>query len=117
MKKTIWLVAGLTIASLGLAGCGKPKLQQTQQVEGTAIEMPRLEQAFAKSANADASKLITQAAYGLRYADYAKSMMALDQLNNMPDVTPEQKQIITNVMDQIKKAAANSGGAAAPAGQ
>lgn len=116
MKGTHWLVIGLSIVALGLAGCGKAKLQQTQEVEGTAIEMPKLQSAFANSSNVEANRLISQAAYGIRYSDYVKSLMALEQLNGMADITPEQKQIITNVMEQIKKVA-GGGAAPAPAGQ
>lgn len=106
-----WLVVVLAITSLGLAGCNKSKLQESQQVEGVSVEMPKLEQLFATSTNPQLKALAAQAAYGLRYADYVKTLMALDQLSASPDATEVQKKMVTNVIDQVKKLAA------APAGQ
>jgi hypothetical protein len=115
MKAKQWLIALVAIAAAGLVGCGKPKLQQSQEVEGQSIDMPKLQQAFATSTNQEASQLVSQASYGLRYADYMKSMMALEQLINRPDITPEQKKIAEDVMAQVKKVAGTPAPGTAPA--
>jgi len=35
-------------------------------------------------------------------------MMALDELSNQPDVTESQKKIVTDVIEHVKKLAANA---------
>ena len=107
MKNIQWIVAALLMAPLGPVGCGKSaKLQETQQVEGESVEMPKLQAAFANSTNAQLAGLVTEAASGLRYADYIKTMAALEQIASSPDATDAQKKIVTNVMEQVKKLAA-----------
>ena len=106
----------LGLAALVAAGCHKNSdVPTTQQVNGVQVEMPRLLQSFSTSTNQDVRRLLVDAQMGLRYGDYVKSLMALDQLNNLPDVTPEQKKIIADVVEQEKKVAGNAPAGAAPA--
>jgi len=113
MKTTNWIVAGLGAALLLSSGCNKSeKIPQSQEVNGVSIDMPKLQQTFSDTTNDDVRRLVTEAGFGLRYGDYVKSMMALDQLANNPTITPAQKKVVTDVIEQEKKL---SGGAAAPA--
>jgi hypothetical protein len=115
MKKTNWVALVLTAAVLGFAGCKKSeKIPESQQVNGVSVDMPKLQQAFADTTNDAVRRLVTEAGFGLRYGDYVKSMMALDQLAANPDVTEAQKKIVNDVIEQEKKLA---GGAPAPAAQ
>lgn len=109
MKNIHWIVAALLIATLGPIGCGKSaKLQESQQVEGESIDLPKLQAAFATSTNAQLAGLVTEAAAGLRYADYMKTMAALEQIAGSPDATEAQKKLTTNVIEQVKKLAAKA---------
>jgi len=114
MKMTKWLAVGLASVALGFAGCKKEdKIPDTQQVNGVAVEMPKLQQALSTTTNDEVRRLVTEAGFNLRYGDYMKSMMALDQLANHPSLTAEQKKIVNDVIEQEKKLA--GGGAPAPA--
>ena len=116
MKPTNRMLTMLGLAALVAAGCHKSSdVPTTQQVNGVQVEMPRLLQSFSTSTNQDVRRLLVDAQMGLRYGDYVKSLMALDQLNNLPDVTPEQKKIIADVVEQEKKVAGNAPAGAAPA--
>ena len=113
MKRTSWMVAALAVVALGLAGCHKQdEVPSSQQVNGVSVDMPKLQQALSSSTNQETRRLIVEASMGLRYGDYVKSMMALEQLSNLPDMTAEQKKVIADVIEQEKKVA----GAAPPAG-
>lgn len=116
MKKMNWMVALLAVAVVGLAGCKKSeKMPESEQINGVSIDMPKLQQAFSANTNEQTRRLIVEASMGLRYGDYMKSMMALDQLANLPDTTPEQKKVVADVIEQEKKLAGNAAPAAAPA--
>jgi hypothetical protein len=112
MKTTNWIVAGLGAALLVFGGCKKAdKIPDSQEVNGVTIDMPKLQQTFADTTNDEVRRLVTEAAFGLRYGDYMKSMMALDKLSSQPGLTDAQKKVISDVIEQEKKLS----GAAAPA--
>lgn len=103
MKRKNWIVAVLLMATLSLVGCGKSgKLQESQQVDGVSVDMPKLQAAFATSTNVELTRLVTEASSGLRYAEYVKALMALDQIASSPDATDAQKKMVTNVIEQVK---------------
>jgi len=115
MNKMNWMVAVLAVATLALAGCSKgEKPAVSEQIGGVSVDMPKLQQSFSSTTNEQARKLIVEASMGLRYSDYPKSLMALDQLSNLPDLTPEQKKVVADVIEQEKKLAGNAAPAAAP---
>jgi predicted small secreted protein len=116
MKRTSWTVAALAVVALGLAGCHKQNEMPTSQtVDGVSVDMPKLQQALSGNTNQETRRLIVEASMGLRYGDYVKSMMALEQLSNIPDLTPEQKKVVADVIEQEKKLAGAAPPAAAPA--
>jgi hypothetical protein len=47
-------------------------------------------------------------AFGVRYGDYPKALMALDQLSNNPNVTDAEKKAVNEVLEQVKKLAQNA---------
>ena len=113
MKTTNWIVAGTAAVLLLFTGCKKSeKIPESQEINGVSVDMPKLQQTFSDTTNDEVRRLVTEAGFGLRYGDYVKSMMALDQLANHPSLTPAQKKVVTDVIEQEKKL---SGGAAAPA--
>jgi len=97
------LAATIVVA---LAGCSKSsKPSGTQQVDGISIDMPKLGQSFSATTNAEALRLLSEATMGLRYRDYPKSMMALEELSKLPDITEAQKKMVADVFEQEKKLA------------
>ena len=46
--------------------------------------------------------------YGVRYGDYNKALAELDKLANNASLTEPQKKIVSEVTEQVKKAAASS---------
>jgi len=116
MKNTNLMLAVLAAAALGLAGCSKTeKMPDSQQINGVSIDMPKLEQSFSGNTNEQVRRLIVEASMGLRYGDYMKSMMALDQLSSLPETTEAQKKVVADVIEQEKKLAGNAAPAGAPA--
>src|SRR5260370_16225296 len=106
MKRTNWMIAVLALAALGLAGCHKSeKMPDSEQISGVSIDMPKLQQTFSGNTNDQIRRLLVDASMGLRYGDYVKSMMALEQISSQPDITEAQKKVVTDVIEQEKKLA------------
>jgi hypothetical protein len=105
MRKLLTTVAPLA-AVLLVAGCNKtPKAPPPPQVNGVTVDLPQLQAAMATNQNATVQEEFNNFSFGFRYGDYVKSLMALDKLANDPAVTPQQKTVITQVMEQIKQVA------------
>jgi hypothetical protein len=50
---------------------------------------------------------LTKVSYGVRYGDPVKSLMALDKLANDPNVSEPQKKVVNEIIEQVKKLAAD----------
>jgi hypothetical protein len=112
MNQMNWVNAVVAMATLCLAGCHKSeKMPDSEQISGVSIDMPKLQQTFAGNTNDQIRRLLIDASMGLRYGDYVKSMMALEQISSQPDITEAQKKVVADVLEQEKKLA----GSAAPA--
>lgn len=110
MRRMQWSLAVMAAATLGLAGCSKKEEPPPEnvQVNGVSVDMPKLRDAFSSSTNQDLRKILFDVDQHFRYGDYLKCMMALDELSNQPGVTESQKKIVTDVIEQVKKLAANA---------
>lgn len=117
MKKINWIIAALAVASLGLAGCKKAadKPVDSLQVHGVSVDMPKLQATFSTVSDEQIKKLIFDADQGFRYGDYPKALAAVEELSNNPNVTEDQKKVVTDVLEQLKKLVAVAPGASAPA--
>jgi len=120
MKKTTW-VCGIALAGLvALTGPGCKKNDMppgAPTINGVKVDFPKLQQAFAGTANPEIQKTITQVSYGLRYGKPLDAMMALDKLSSDASLTDAQKKVVGEVMDQVKQLAAAQGAPAAPPAQ
>jgi len=106
-NKFLALAATLFIA-VG-AGCHKSEPPPTSQViNGTTVDMPRLQKALEANTNPDVRNQITQVAFGVRYGYYPKALMALDQLSTNPNVSDTEKKVVNEVIEQVKKLAENA---------
>ncbi len=108
MRINYWS-ALLAAVAIALVGCGKKTTasQAPVQVNGTAIDLPKLRAAF-EGAPKDKNDHLNQIAFGIRYGDYTKALMEADALANMPDLTDAQKKATTEVLEQLKTLAAKA---------
>ncbi len=96
------LAAGLLVVS----GCSKAqKPPPAAQYGGVTVDLPKLQLAFSTNENAEVQSQITQVAFGMRYGDYVKALMALDKLVNDPSVNDAQKKVVNEVIEQVKAVA------------
>lgn len=110
MKK-INLLLGLMAATLIVsAGCSKDKPPPPPQVNGVTVDIPGLTRAF-ENANPELRSAATQVGFNIRYTKYEDALMGLDKLANDPNVTPEQKKVVNDMIEAVKKLANSAGGA------
>jgi hypothetical protein len=110
MVNTTKVVSAVLAVGFGLAGlsvftgCGKSQKQQpVAQIQGVNVDLPKLQAAYATNSAQDIQEQLTQVSFGMRYGDYMKSLMALDKLVNNPASTEQQKQIVNQVIEQVKQ--------------
>jgi len=106
MKTAKWMFLCLFAGVLGLAGCGK-KESAAPVVEGVSVDMPKLRETFA-TASPELQNSVSEVVMGVRYADYARAMAALDKLAAAPGLTEPQKKILGAVSEQIKALASKA---------
>jgi len=111
--KIINLLSGFAAATLLVAaGCSKSdKTPPAPEIQGVQVDIPKLTQAF-QDAPDQLKATMTQASFNVRYGKYEDALMALDKLVNDPTVTENQKKVVNQVIEQVKKLA---GSTAAPA--
>lgn len=112
MRIIKWLILLLPSAVLLCAGCGKSdQTPPAPQVHGVTVDVPKLTQAFA-NAPEQTRTIVTQVGFNIRYTKYEDALKSLDALLNDPGLTPEQKKMVSQVIEQVKQLAGSS---AAPA--
>jgi len=90
-------------------GCSKSeKAQPAPQVGGVTVDMPKLQKAMEGNNNPEVRSQMNQVAFGFRYGDYPKALMALDQLSTNPNVSEAEKKVVNEVIEQVKKVAQNA---------
>jgi hypothetical protein len=112
MKKIKQLaLIGLVGLTAALSGCGGGAVTRSttepMEVNGVKVDMPKLEESFASASEEQKAKL-TDVTSGIRYGQYTKAMMALEQLSGDTTLTPEQKQNVTTVFEQVKQLASKA---------
>jgi Flp pilus assembly protein TadG len=107
MSKTLRSLAlTLAAAALALAACSKTsKAPATMDYQGVKVDLPKLQTMLETNTNTEVQNQLTQVSFGMRYGDYTKALMALDQLAHNDAVTPEQKKVVSEVFDQVKQVA------------
>lgn len=111
MKTIQWPLAILAAVALAFAGCKKnqaPPPDTLQVGGGATVDVPKLRQAFSTSTNPAVRRILFDVDQQVRIRDYMKSLMALDELSNQPDLTEEQKKVVADVIEQVKKLASNA---------
>jgi len=115
MKPTTWICGVLLAGLMAVVGCSKSGTPPPPSANGVTIDTPKLYQAFGSNTDKAIQANLEQVAFGLRYSDYMKCLAALDQLANNPNVTPDQKKVVNQVIEQIKQVMSKA--PAAKAGQ
>jgi len=94
------LAAGLMFS----VGCNRtPKQPPPSQIQGVTVDLPKLQAAYATNTAQDVQDQLMQVSFGMRYGDYMKSLAALDKLLNNPASTEQQKQVVNQVIEQVKQ--------------
>jgi hypothetical protein len=111
MKKRV--VCGVFCLALLLlpGGCSNsvsPSDMVPMQIEGVNVDVSQLGVEFAK-ATPELQSRVTEGVTKLRYKQYLKGMMALDEVLNGPGLNDKQKQILTKVIGQLKEVIAKAG--------
>lgn len=109
-----WLCAFLAGALLAFSGCGKKEAANVEmpEIEGVKVNIPGLQKAF-DTAGGDVQQQVSTVIQGIRYRTYERSLEALDSLANNATVTPEQKKVVTEVLEAMKQVVAKAPGNAA----
>jgi hypothetical protein len=104
------------IAVLGLlvGGCGKAKTPPPPEYNQVTVDLPKLTQAFTGTTTPEVQQSVNMVQRNLRYGDYTKALMSLDELANNPAVTEPQKKVVAELIEQVKKVISQ---APAPAAQ
>lgn len=102
----------MALALVTFAGCKKKPLAGTQgapiQIEGIAVDLPKLQAAIAAGGNADLQAGVSGVYQGIRYRQYQKALMELDKLASDTNLTDEQKKLANEVLEQLKQVVAKA---------
>jgi hypothetical protein len=105
------VVRGFCLGVLMLLGaCGKSsdadKLPPIE-LEGVKVDTPRLMAEFV-DAPPELQRLVNDAVTKVRYKQYLQAMMDLDQVLKNPGLNDKQKNLITQVLAQLKEVIAKA---------
>ncbi len=104
MNTNNWNYAVLLAGVVALAGCGQAKTTPPPPAaNGVVVDIPKLQQAFATTTDNSIKEHLAQAAFGVRYGDYAKTLTELDKLTASPGLTEPQKQVVAEVIGEVKQ--------------
>ena len=102
MKQYAWILTTFMAAALLFGGCAKK----------SSVNTGKLESSFQTAEPATKSK-VDSAVSAIKSSDYPGAMASLQGLAADAKLTPEQKQAIQDVLDQLKTAMANTANQAA----
>ena len=112
MNMTKWIMICLLAITLAPVGCGKKEYPKADQ-QTVTIDVPKLRDAFA-TASPDLKAISDEVIRDVQYGrSYSGGLAGLERLANAPGLTDDQKKIVAEVTDQVKKMM--GGDAAAPA--
>lgn len=77
------------------------------EIEGVKVDTPRLMAAFV-DASPELQKPVNDAVTKVRYKLYLQAMMELDAALKMPGLSDKQKELITQVIGQLKEVVAKA---------
>jgi hypothetical protein len=108
MKNLTLFLAVSCAVFLTAVGCSKAdKTPPAPEVNGVTVDIPKLSEAFANSSQ-EVRTTVTQVGFNVRYTKYEDALMSLDKLLSDPATTEDQKKIVNQVIDQVKKLASSA---------
>ena len=108
MKKLSYWSAILAIGLFSFAGCNKtPPAAAVPEIEGVKVDFPKLQKTF-ESSSGEIQQHVSDAVQGVRYRMYDRSLEALDALANDPNVTADQKKVVTELIEAMKQVVAKA---------
>jgi len=103
MKTKNWVSSILAAALLAEAGCGEAqKGPQPTIINGVKVDLAKFQQAF-NGAPPDLQSSVFKLTMSIRYAQYAEAVAAVERIANAPGLTEPQKEIATNVLQQLRQ--------------
>jgi predicted small lipoprotein YifL len=107
--KTLLAVVVMALG-VSFSGCGKkqPPTPPPAEISGIKVDLPKLRQALSGAAPEVQSGL-SMVTSNLRYGQYEKALMGLDQLLNNPALNDSQKKVVNDVIEQMKQVIAKAG--------
>jgi hypothetical protein len=108
-----WFCGVLVAAVIAsLSGCGKSeKATSTSGADVQVIDATKLRPAF-ETAGADLKSLVNDTMMAIQGSDLVKALRNLDQLAANPAITADQKKVVTDLIEQLKKKLASTAPAA-----
>ena len=102
MKMIHYLLIVLMAGVLALAGCGKSQEKAPPRQPGV-VDLSGLQQAF-PTPTPEAQASLDKLRFAARYGQFENSLVELDKLVNLPDLTEPQKKAVNDVIEQVKEA-------------
>ena len=103
MKKLNCLCVALALVAGAVAGCNK-QVQGTAvpEINGVKVDFPKFQHTF-DGAGPDIQQNVSETIQGIRYGMYDKSLEALDKLVNDTNVNEEQKKVVNEMIESVKR--------------
>lgn len=93
-------------ALLAVIGCHKEApAPAIPEINGVKVDFPKLQKTFENSTG-EVAQHVTDAVQGVRYRMFDRSLEALDALSNDPNITPDQKKVVGELIDAMKQVVA-----------
>jgi hypothetical protein len=105
MKMIHYLLIVLMAGVLAVAGCGKSSKQTKAARQPGVVDLSELMQAF-PDATPEVKGSLDKIRFATRYGQHENSLVELDKLNSLPNLTDPQKKAIADVIEQVKAAIA-----------
>ncbi len=98
----------LVLSFLAFTGCNKaPQQPSAPEINGVKVDFPKLQRAFENSSG-EIQQHVSEAAQGVRYGMYERTLEALDALANDPNVTADQKKVVNELIESMKQVIAKA---------
>jgi len=97
-----WCVI-VALGFLAVAGCSKaPPAAAVPEINGVKCDFPKLQKTF-EASSSEIQQHVSESVQGVRYGMYDKSLEALDALANDPNVTADQKKVVSELIESMKQ--------------
>jgi len=93
----------LVLRLMLVTSCSKaPPTPTAPEINGVKCDFPKLQRTF-EASSGEIQQHVSEAVQGVRYGMYDKSLEALDTLANDPNVTADQKKVVSELIEAMKQ--------------